>query len=492
MPRLDELALLIQSRYPLIVVETFEEHRLEKALEEVASSLRMGLWVWTATTGLAKVLSLTSMYDTQEPLRALAALATIDGEGIFLMKDLHPYFSRPEVVRKVRDLAPRFTADRRAIVLSGARVPLPPELAPLAASFALGLPGPAELKRLAERLLARLARERPVRVELEPGELDEFVERLRGLTAFEAERALTRAILRDSALTRADLEVIVEVKRELLRREGVLDYVAPDENLAQVGGFAALKAWLARRRRALEPAARDFGLEPPRGVLLLGVAGCGKTLVARAVAREWALPLLKLEAGRLYDKWVGESEKNLEKALHVAEHMAPCVLLIDEIEKAFGVGSSDDADAGLSRRIVGRLLGWLQDRTAAVFVVATCNDMSRLPPEMTRKGRFDEIFFVDLPGPAERREILAVHLRKRKRDPAGFDLDRLAAAAEGFSGAEIEQAVVSALYAAFAQDTELADAHVEQELRATRPLSVTRAEEVDRLRAWARDRTVIA
>ncbi|MBI4635801.1 MAG: AAA family ATPase [Candidatus Rokubacteria bacterium] len=707
MAALQELELLIQSRYPLIVIETFEENRLEKALEEVTTNLRMPLWVWTATSGLAKVPSLGGMHDTLEPLKALAAVAAVTGEALFLMKDLHRYFERPEVVRKLQDLAPQFTMDRRVITLSGAKVALPAELHTLAAFFTFDLPDVAELRSLTRRLIARLSRERPIRIELSDAELDQFVERMRGLTAFEAERALTKAMLKGSALTREDFELIVEIKRELLGKEGVLEYVAPEENLAQVGGFATLKAWLAKRKRAFEPSARDFGLEAPRGILLLGVQGClrgdtrvlladgrmpslealarqasdclepgvydvayrvaledgtsalasklqihadrdtllvtfadgreleatpdhellttngwrradelvpgdevrlwaragdfhtpprrtsfgrplhsvrqrkvvvdalpeiwtpdlaeligliaaegnqdryrvtltlsededelaewlrqgmaacrvvaiesgrrldrvydltvpgaerfianglvvhncGKTLAARAVAREWALPLLRMETGRLYDKYIGESEKNLEKALRTAEHMAPCVLLFDEIEKALTLSGSGDSDAGLSRRIFGRLLGWLQDRKAPVFVVATSNDVSQLPPELVRKGRFDEIFFVDLPSREERKEIFAVHLRKRKREPARFDLDALAAAAEGYTGAEIEAAVVAGLYTAFSRSTDLTTQLVLDELAATKPLSVTRKEEVESLRQWARGRTVMA
>ena len=267
---------------------------------------------------------------------------------------------------------------------------------------------------------------------------NESVERLRGLTLFEAERALRRAILRDRALTSQDLEYLAELKRELLRQDGLLEYFTAEERLADVGGFRNLKAWLAKRSRALSPEAKQFGLEAPKGILLLGVQGCGKTLVARTVARGWGLPLLKLETGRVYDKYVGESEKNLEKALAAAEHMAPCVLMLDEIEKGLTL-TSGASDAGLSRRIFGRLLGWLQDRRTPVFVVATCNDIGALPPELTRKGRFDEIFFIDLPSAAERREIFAIHLARRKRDPAAFELEARAQAAEGWSGGEMEQ-----------------------------------------------------
>jgi hypothetical protein len=491
MPAIEELALLIQSRYPLVAAETVEEHRFEKTLEQVSDSLRMPFYVWSLTDGLRRVPSLGSVHDTQDAPKALAAIAGMTGESLFFMKDLHRFLERPEIVRKLQDLAPHFTMDRRVIVLLAAKDALPGPLQALAAPFAFALPGAAELKAVAQGLVERVRRERPIRVELTEADWDGFVERLRGMTAFEAERALSRALARDHALTGADLDGIVEIKRELLRRDGLLEYLAPEENLGEIGGFATLKAWLAKRKRALEPAAREFGIEPPRGILLLGIQGCGKTLVAKTVAREWGLPLLKLEPGRLYDKYVGESDKNLERALRTAEAMAPCVLMLDELEKGFAY-SSADSDAGLSRRIFGRLLGWLQDRAAPVFVIATSNAIDQLPPELTRKGRFDEIFFIDLPTRDERREIFAIHLRKRRRDPARFDLDHLAAAADGFTGAEIEQVVVAALYTAFAREVEVSTTILAGELRATRPLSVTRAEEIDALRAWARERTVAA
>jgi len=271
----------------------------------------------------------------------------------------------------------------------------------------------------------------------------------------------------------------------------VLEYVSPEENLAEVGGFKNLKAWLEKRKKTFAPEARQVGIESPRGILLLGVQGCGKTMVARAVAREWGLPLLKMEPARLYDKYVGETETNLDKALRMAEQMAPCVLMIDELEKGLSYNPGGDADAGLSKRVFGRLLAWLQDRKAPVFVVATSNDIGQLPPELTRKGRFDEIFFVDLPNAEERKEIFAVHLRKRKRDPKLSDLDALAAASDGFSGAEIEQAVVAGLYTAFSRGVEVSSEIIVEELKATKPLSVTRAETISALREWARDRTVM-
>jgi SpoVK/Ycf46/Vps4 family AAA+-type ATPase len=489
---LRDLELTIQSRYPFVAVETSEEDRLEKALADIAADLRVPFFVWTVTSGLRRAGLMNAMYDTQQPLRALNTVAAMTGEAMFLMKDLQRYFGEPPVVRKLLDLAPEFKHDRRVIVFSGAKIELAAELSALTALHALELPGADELKRIVKQAVQTCERDGPVKVELPPADLDRLVERLRGFTAFEAERAVTRAILKDRSLGVRDIETIVEIKKELLKKDGVLEYIAPEENLAEVGGFANLKAWLQKRKKAFGPEARQFGIESPRGMLLLGVQGCGKSLVARAVAKEWGLPLLKLEAARLYDKYVGETEKNLERALKTAEQMAPCVLMIDELEKGLSYNPGGDADAGLSKRIFGRLLTWLNDRKAPVFVVATSNNISELPPELTRKGRFDEIFFVDLPNAAERAQIFTVHLKKRKRNPGLFDLSALAEASNGFTGAEIEQAVVSALYTAFSKGMEVTSAIIAAELSATKPLSITRAEDVTALRQWARDRAVMA
>jgi SpoVK/Ycf46/Vps4 family AAA+-type ATPase len=492
MAPLRDLELTIQSRYPFVAVETSEEDRLEKALSDIAADLLVPFFVWTVTSGLRRAGLLNTMYDTQQPLRALNTVAAMTGEAIFLMKDLHRYFGEPPVVRKLLDLAPEFEHDRRVIIFSGVRIDMPSELSPLTALHALELPAADELTRIVKQAIATCQRDGPVKVELSPFDLERLVDRLRGFTAFEAERAVTRAIVKNRSLGVRDIETIVAIKKELLKKDGVLEYIAPEENLAEVGGFANLKAWLEKRKRAFGPEARQFGIEAPRGMLLLGVQGAGKSLVARAVAKEWGLPLLKLEAARLYDKYVGETEKNLERALKMAEQMAPCVLMIDELEKGLSYNAGGDADAGLSKRVFGRLLTWLNDRKAPVFVVATSNNITELPPELTRKGRFDEIFFVDLPNVTERREILSIHLKKRKRNPGLFDLNALAEASDGFTGAEIEQAVVSALYTAFAKGVEVTSAIIAAELSATKPLSVTRAEEITALREWARDRTVMA
>jgi SpoVK/Ycf46/Vps4 family AAA+-type ATPase len=492
MDALRTLEILITTRTPFIAIETLEEDRVEQALERVAQRLRIPLFVWTMTRGLRRAGALEPLYDTKEPLKALRNLSDLPNEGIYLMKDLYRSLGDAAVVRTLQDLARAFSHDRRAIVLTAPRVELPSELATLASLVKLELPTEEDLRALAQEVFGTLSREHRLGPPPDPDILDKIATALRGLTLFEAERALTRAVLDDLTLGPRDIEVIAQMKKEILSRDRVLDCVPQKEGLDDAGGLHGLKAWLEKRRDALTPEAKKFGVEAPRGILLLGVQGCGKSLAAKAVAKTWSLPLLRLEPGRLFDKFVGESEKNLDRALATAERMAPCVLMIDEIEKGFASVVSSESDGGLSRRILGRLLGWMQEREAPVFLVATCNQITALPPELMRKGRFDEIFFIDLPAADERRQIFAIHLTRRHREPKGFDLVALAGASEGFSGAEVEQAVVAALYTAFARRAELVTEHILEEIKATRPLSVTRAEEIEALREWAKGRTVPA
>ena len=492
MSQLKDLELLIESKYPLVAVETEEEDRLHDMLRRVTALLDVPLYLWTPVDGLTRPPLKDAPPDSRQPLLALAHVAAARDDGIYFFKDLHKYLDDPAVLRRVRDLAPVLARGRRAVILAAPHLDLPSEIRAIAAPFKLELPTLDELKLLIHNTVRDLVAKRKIKVELTPADLDQLAESLRGLTLFEAERALTRAIMEDMALTRTDLERIIEIKKGIIEREGLLDFWPRQDAFATVGGLRNLKAWLGQRRQAFTAKAREFGLDPPKGILLLGVQGCGKSLCAKAIAKEWELPLLKMEPGRLYDKFVGESEKSLERALDVAARLAPVILWIDEIEKGFAAVSQSESDAGLSKRIFGRLLAWLQDRPAPVFVAATCNDILSLPPEMMRKGRFDEIFFVDLPNPEERGEIFAIHIRKRKRNPAAFDLPRLVRAADGFSGAEIEQAIVSAMYAAFAAGSDLTTDLLIHELGSTRPLSVVRAEEVASLRAWASSRTVPA
>jgi SpoVK/Ycf46/Vps4 family AAA+-type ATPase len=317
---------------------------------------------------------------------------------------------------------------------------------------------------------------------------------LRGLTEEEAERATSQAIVTRYGVTPDTVTDVLDAKKELLRRSGMLEFIDASENLAAVGGLDNLKRWLAQRRGTWDDAARDFGLEPPRGVIILGVQGCGKSMCARAIAGEWKLPLVKFDTAAIFDKYIGETEKRIQKVFRVAEGLAPCVFWIDELEKIFAGSGADSAsvDAGVSSRILAAFLSWMQDRKAPVFVAATCNNVTVLPPELIRKGRFDELFFVDLPNQAERKQIFAIHLDRRKRKPAEFDLDRVAAAAKGHSGAEIDAAVQTALYAAFSTKQAVNTQSLLDALRATVPLSTTRSEEIQTLRTWAKLRAVPA
>ncbi len=451
-----DLELLILSRYPLIALETFEERRTEQILQHITTRLSIPFYLWTLADGLRQVGTGNPVTETKSPVRALNSIREFKGEGVYLLKDLHRFMNEPEVIRRLQDVARSFAGSRSTIIIAAPKVDIPDELRELTAPFTLALPTVEELKKLTKDVVGKLSRTHKVKVELSDEQCDRLVDNLRGFTLFEAERAISKSVLDDFTLNGKDLDRIIDIKRELLEKEAVLEYIPFDEGMAEIG-----------------------------------VQGCGKSLAAKAIAREWGLPLLKLEPGRLYDQYIGESEKNLERALGMAERMAPCVLMVDEMEKALVYGGGGHADAGLSRRILGRILSWMQDRKAPVFVVATCNDISQLPPELMRKGRFDEIFFIDLPTAADRKAIFGVHI-KRKRDPSKFDLDALAAASEGFSGAEIEQAVVSGLYAAFSEGKELDTRHILHELQATRPLSVTRHEAISALREWAEGRTVAA
>jgi ATPase family associated with various cellular activities (AAA) len=490
---LDELELLVRSRYSLIVLDTWEYDRAEEALRHVASRLSLHFFEWRRSKGVRRGGSNEGYAnDTALPVDALRH-AEREGAGIYHFTALGAHLDDPQVVAQLHDAVERFSSRRGAIVISGGDVRLPESLRPHAIVVALPPPLPEDYRALLERVVRDHTVRMPVRVELSPSDRARLLHNLAGLTLTEAEKILTRLIMTDAALTAADIPRVTEAKRQVVEQDGLLEYWPTEAGLAAVAGMGGLKGWLTRRRAAvLEPErAVSAGLPFPKGILLLGVPGCGKSLCAKAVAHEWGLPLLRLDPGLLYDKYIGDSEKNFKRALRTAERMAPIVLWIDEIEKAFAA-SGGEHDGGVSRRVFGSFLSWLQERRGDVFVVATANDVSALPPEFIRKGRFDEVFFVDLPRAGARREIFEIHLARRGADPARFALDALVAAAEGFSGAEIEQAIVSAQFDAFSRGDAVTHERLLYELGATRPLSRTMAEPLQQLRAWARDRTVHA
>ncbi len=491
-PKQEELRLLINSRSPIISVETGEEDRFIRLLAAVAEDLDVSLYVWSVTVGLAKWGG-EALYNSDQPEQALTNIASIHENGIFLLKDFARYCDNDRISRRLRDLVDGFRTARRSIVILAASVQLPKELVTDAAAFQLGLPSTEELLLGVKRVLAELNHEQDLSISIDLVGMSQVAKGLVGLPEEEALRLFRQCLL---SRGKADLEVlsdVLEAKRRALRSEGLLETVKRDASFRDIAGLQHLREWIEKRKSAWTTEGKKFGLVPPKGVLIMGVQGCGKSLAARAIAGEWNYDLVRLDAGALYEKYVGESEKRLKKALELAQKLAPAVLWIDEIEKAFAsAGASGDADAGLSQRQLATLLTWMQDRENGVFLVATSNDITILPPEMVRKGRFDEIFFVDLPATNIRESLFSLHLQKRERNPVGFALSNLAAASDGFSGAEIEQAIVSALYTAFSQKQLLSTEILLAELRATHPLSVTRAEEIAAIRDWANGRAVPA
>jgi ATP-dependent 26S proteasome regulatory subunit len=488
----EELALVVNSRHPIVTVETSEEQRFSGLVEQVAEELGIPLYVWSVTTGLGRFGG-AALYNSDQPEQALTTIASIQSDGIFLLKDFCRYCDNDRISRRLRDLADGFRTGRRSIVLLGAAIQLPPELEADAVAFQLGLPTVEELVGGVKATLAELNRAQGIATSLDAVGVGQLAKNLAGLSEDDALRVLRQSVL---ARRKADvglLDEVLEAKRRAMHTGGLLETMKRDASFADVAGLQRLREWIGKRKSALTPEGQRFGLVPPKGVLITGVQGCGKSLAARAVAGEWGYELARLDAGALYDKFVGESEKRLKKALDVAQKLSPVVLWIDEIEKAFAsAGSSGDADAGLSQRLLATLLTWMQDRESGVFLAATSNNIMILPPEMLRKGRFDEIFFVDLPGAASRAALFALHIRKRGRDAVGFDLAKLAGASDGFSGAEIEQAIAAGLYTAFSQKQQLSTEILLAEIQSTQPLSVTRAEEISAIRNWASSRAVPA
>ena len=491
---LAELELLIRAHYALIVVETAEPERAEELVRQAASELRLQYYYWTRSKGVRRGMSAGDPYieETQLPDKALQ-YALQDSAGVYLFRDLAAFLEDPIVVSHMLDVVQMFEARRGALILVGTHIKLPDTLRPNATFFRLPAPAYDDYRQVLERMIREHSARMKVNVELTPQDRVRLINNLHGLTLREAEKIITRQIVEDGALRAADIEGVISAKRQVVQQDGLLEFYPPEHGLSQVAGLKGLKEWLVKRRTVVTETQRAeaFGLRFPKGILLLGVPGCGKSMCAKAVATEWGLPLLKLDPGNLYDKYIGDSEKNFKRALQTAERMAPVILWIDELEKAFAQGG-DDADGGVSRRVFGSFLGWLQERRGDVFVVATSNDVSRLPPEFIRKGRFDEVFFVDLPTPVVRSSIFDIHLARRKQQAAKFDLGQLSAASEGFSGAEIEESVVAGLFTAFAANSPLTTDMLLGEIRKTRPLAMTMGEKIEQLRAWAQDRTVMA
>jgi SpoVK/Ycf46/Vps4 family AAA+-type ATPase len=490
---LRDLQLLFRSRYGLICIETEEEDRALALLHHVADRISVPLFTWSRVEGIRRVDRKGAIFETKEAGKAMAHVAAADIPAIYHFHGVGGHLESNELFRAHLKAGIRKLEEcDGAVVLTGTEMILPSDLEHLAATVVLPAPGEEEYRELLSNLLRDLTDRQYVEVSMSKEEMAGLLKHLSGLTLLESEKILTKAIIEDGRLASEDIRHVIEAKKAVVEREGLLEYYPVEQSMADIADLANLKAWLGKRKNVVANPlkAEEFGLTFPRGVLLLGVPGCGKSLSAKAVASEWGLPLLKFDTSNLYNKYIGESEKNFKRAIRAAERMAPVILWIDELEKAFAAGGTEDG--GVSQRILGSFLSWMQDRKGEVFIVATANDIERLPPEFLRKGRFDEIFFVDLPDLGTRREIFRIHLESRGKTSESFDLDTLAEEAEGYSGSEIEEVVVSALYTAFSDDASLTTESMLREVEGTVPLSVTMGERVEALRAWARERTVLA
>jgi SpoVK/Ycf46/Vps4 family AAA+-type ATPase len=490
-----QLDVYIRARYPLLWLVTPEEERAEGEIEQLAKEQRKRLLFWSGTMGVVNP-ALPGRADAskRDPLAVLAAILDDHEPCIWVLRDFHPFLKDPNVVRRLREVALTLRTSNKTVILLGAVLKIPPELETEVTVVDFDLPDPEQLGQIIEGIIKQAKQKDERRVALDKRQRGRLVQACLGLTQNEAEDAIAKAmVLAKGRIDEQAIEVVTAEKRQIIRKSGLLEYYASEEEMTNVGGLETLKLWLRKRVRAFSDEARAFGLPEPKGILLVGVQGCGKSLVAKAVAHSWRLPLLRLDVGQLFESLVGSSEENLRTAIRVAESIAPVVLWVDEIEKGFsGVGSSNMSDAGTAARVFGSFITWLQEKKKPVFVIATANQVSQLPPELVRKGRFDEIFFVDLPNANERAEIWKIHLTKRHRDPNQFDLATLAMASDGLSGAEIEQAVIEALYEAFDKNRALTLDDLLEVLGETVPLSRMMEEEIASLRAWARQRARLA
>jgi SpoVK/Ycf46/Vps4 family AAA+-type ATPase len=487
MSDLQDLELIIKSGTSILFIESDDEKQVETLFERLAAQLGRQLLRWTVASGLTNLhTNQTTHLAIKEPARVLAELAGRTAPAIYMLMDIHHWLDDPLTLRQLKEIA--LGSPSQTLVLVSHNAEIPDELRSLSTKFELSLPDRSALKQLLQAEIREWGRHNNRNVKAKREVIDPMLNNLSGLSLKDARQLIRNAIYDDGMLTETDLDDLAKTKYRLLDNTGVLSLELDSAKFNQVAGLHNMKRWLEQRRPIFVAEQPPRGLDIPKGILLLGVQGGGKSLAAKSVAGSWHLPLLRLDFAALYNKFYGETERNLRESLKTAESMAPCVLWIDEIEK----GLATDEDGGPSKRILGTLLTWMAERTSRVFLVATANDIEMLPPELLRKGRFDEIFFVDLPDPEVREAIFHIHLSMREQEPGNFDMDQLREASEGFSGAEIEQTVVAALYASHATNEPLNTTHILNEIEQTRPLSVLMSEKITYLRNWASSRTVTA
>jgi SpoVK/Ycf46/Vps4 family AAA+-type ATPase len=482
-----EIEDLVRARYSLIWVTSPEENRVEEALRKLCVEREMRLEVWSITEGFKTIANGQGTRDVKDPMKAIDHVLRAEGRALFILRDFHPFLKEPAVVRRLRDAATELRKTKKSLLVLSPVTKIPPELEKsISAIVDWDLPNRAEIEEAARKILPNAPPATQQLVESDPTFIERVVESALGLTLVEAENVFAKSMVRTHTF---DLETILEEKKQIIRKSGLLEYYEHREEFSDVGGMEILKDWLVKRRSAFSSRARDFGLPLPKGILMIGVPGTGKSLTAKAVGALWQMPLLRLDVGKIFGGLVGSSEENIRNVIKTAEAIAPAILWIDELEKGFsGTGSSGQTDGGTTSRVFASFITWLQEKTSPVFVIATANNVHQLPPELLRKGRFDDIFFCDLPDREDRRSIIDIHIRKKKRDPGQFDLDRLVDATVDYSGAEIEQAVVAALYDAFDTGNDLSTEGLLKTLTEIVPLAITMREVIESMREWARTR----
>jgi hypothetical protein len=477
----DEFKLLLRARYPLIYIPTYEEERVEALIKEEATNQgNRPVYTWDFVDGYQGNPN-DQGFGRRNPLQALEFLEKIpaNAPGVFVLRDYHRFLEDVAIARKLRNLARLLKSQPKNIVLLSPRVAIPDDLTEVLTVVEFPLPSATEIRAEVERLLLATGHSPSGKF------LDDLVRSCQGLSMDRIRRVLARAIATHGELLSEDVDLVLEEKRQTIRQTQILDFIPATEQISDIGGLDNLKDWLLRRGGAFTERARQYGLPHPRGLLLVGIQGTGKSLTAKAIAHHWHLPLLRLDVGRLFAGLVGESESRTRQMIQVAEALAPCVLWIDEIDKAFsGLGSK--GDAGTTSRVFGTFITWLSEKNSPVFVVATANDIQALPPEMLRKGRFDEIFFVGLPTQEERKAIFNVHLsRLRAHNIKSYDIDRLAYETPDFSGAEIEQTLIEAMHIGFSQNRDFTTDDILEAASQIIPLARTATEQIQQLQEWA-------
>ncbi|MBN2440597.1 MAG: AAA family ATPase [Spirochaetales bacterium] len=489
-PITKRIEYLIRARYSILYIVSSEEARVIDSIRNIAferakKERTKEMCIWSITKGLEmgenKILA-----DLREPLKVLDHIIEEDIEGFFILKDFHPYMKDPVVMRKLRDANRAIKNQYKNIFILSPIVNIPIELEKEIALVDFDLPSKEEIDSIIELILRAIGNPTKVNVYNDQLFRDKVIDAALGLTAEEAENVFAKSLVQTGDF---DIDIILSEKEQIIRKSGVLEYYKTMYDFQDVGGLENLKAWIKRRGLAFTDKARQFGLPQPKGILLIGIPGCGKSLTAKAISALWKFPLLRLDVGKVFSSLVGSSEENIRRAIQTAESIAPSILWLDELEKGFsGIGSSNVSDAGTTARVFGTFLTWLQEKESSVFVFATSNNISQLPPELLRKGRFDEIFYIDLPTKIERKEIFSIHLRKRNRNPESFDLDTLADLTVGYSGSEIEEIIISGLYEAFEHGKELDDGKLLRSTKDMIPLSQTMKEEIKIIREWAKTR----